>query len=139
MTDTRFKPGQSGNPAGRPKGARHKTTLAVEALLDGEAEAITRKAIEKAMEGDMTAIRLCLDRLAPPVKDRPVCFKLPPMEKAADAAKAASAIVAAAAAGELTPSEAGEIMKIVDVYARTLQAADIEERVERLERAAKGS
>jgi hypothetical protein len=53
-----FRPGQSGNPDGRPKGSRNKATLAMEALLDGEAEAITRKAIEKALEGDMTAIRL---------------------------------------------------------------------------------
>jgi len=47
----RFKPGQSGNPAGRPHGARHKTTLAVEALLDGEAEGLTRKAVEMALAG----------------------------------------------------------------------------------------
>ena len=62
MTDTKFKPGQSGNPHGRPKGSRHKTTLAIEKLLDGEGEEITRKAIEKAKEGDMAAIRLRLDR-----------------------------------------------------------------------------
>ena len=61
----RFKPG---NP-GRPKGARHKTTLAIEALLDGEAEALTRKAIELAKAGDLVALRLCLDRICPPRKD----------------------------------------------------------------------
>jgi len=112
--------------------------LAVEALLDGDAEAITRKAIEKAKDGDMTAIRICLDRLAPPVKDRPVSFTFPQMEKAADAVTAASAIVEAVAAGELTPCEAGEVMKIVDIYTRTLQAADIEARVEVLERTTAG-
>ena len=58
-----FQPGQSGNPAGKPKGARNKTTLAVEALLDGEAEALTRKAIERALEGDSVALRLCLERI----------------------------------------------------------------------------
>jgi hypothetical protein len=71
---TRFRKGQSGNPSGRPRGARNKTTLAVEALLDGEAEALTRKAIERALEGDTTALRLCLDRLLPPRKGRPVSF-----------------------------------------------------------------
>ena len=65
-----FKPGQSGNPAGRPKGACHRTTLAIEALLDGEGEAITRKAIEAAKAGDMVAIRLVLDRICPPRKFR---------------------------------------------------------------------
>ena len=134
----KFAKGQSGNPRGRPKGARHKTTLAIESLLEGDAEAITRKAIEKALEGDMTAIRLCLDRLAPPVKDRPAPFKIPKMEKAADAATVASAIVEAVAVGELTPCEAGDVMKILDIYTRTLQAADIEARVEQLECATAG-
>ena len=57
---TRFRKGQSGNPSGRPRGARNKTTLAVEALLDGEAEVLTRKAIERAKDGDSVALRLCL-------------------------------------------------------------------------------
>lgn len=133
VTDTRFKPGQSGNPNGRPKGSRHKTTLAIENLLDGEGEAITRKAIELAKGGDMAAIRICLDRIAPARKDRHIEFTLPKMEKASDAAAASAAIVEAAALGELTPSEAGELMKIVESYARTLQASDFEARLERLE------
>jgi hypothetical protein len=82
-----FEPGKSGNPAGKLKGTRNKTTLAVEALLDGEAETITRKAIELAKDGDLTALRLCLDRIAPPRKDRPVLFELPPVSSAADAAQ----------------------------------------------------
>ena len=67
-----FKPGTSGNPSGKPAGARNKTTLAVEALLDGEAEYLTRKAIELAKAGDMAALRLCLDRIVPARKDRHV-------------------------------------------------------------------
>jgi hypothetical protein len=57
MTATTFKPGQSGNPAGKPRGSRNRTTLAVEALLDGEAETLTRKAIELAKAGDLAALR----------------------------------------------------------------------------------
>src|SRR5215207_1838520 len=74
-----WEPGISGNPAGKPKGARNRTTLAMEALLDQDAEAIIKKAIELAKAGDMTAIRLCLDRLCPPRKDRHVTFELPPL------------------------------------------------------------
>lgn len=133
MVDTRFKPGQSGNPGGRPKGSRHKTTLAIEQLLDGEAEEITRRAIEKAKDGDMAAIRICLDRLAPPRKDRHIEFSAPKMEKASDAATVLAAIIEAASTGELTPSEAGDLVKIIESYARTLQASDFEERLERLE------
>src|SRR5580704_6937267 len=74
---TPFKAGRSGNPAGKPKGSRNAATLAMEALLDGESEALTRKAIELAKGGDMAALRLCLDRILPPRKDRPVSFALP--------------------------------------------------------------
>jgi hypothetical protein len=77
----KFRPG---NP-GRPKGARHRTTLAIEAILDGEAEALTRKAIELAKAGDTTALRLCLERLAPPRKDRPLKLTMPPLERPEDA------------------------------------------------------
>ena len=83
-----FNPGQSGNPQGRPKGARNKTTVATEQLLDGEAEAITKKAIELAKSGDLAAIRICMDRIVPPRKDRPVPFLIPKLEKATDAVMA---------------------------------------------------
>ena len=75
-----FAPGTSGNPRGRPSGSRHKTTLAMEELLDGEAEKLTRKAIDLALAGDMVALRLCLDRTIPPRRDRPVLFALPAVE-----------------------------------------------------------
>jgi hypothetical protein len=130
-----FKPGHSGNPKGRPKGVRNKTTLAVEALLDGEAEAITRKAIEKAKDGDMGAIRLCLDRLVPPVKDRPVTLEMPQVESAQDAARAAGAVLQAVADGELTPSEAAEVSKIVRTYVAALEASELEQWITKLEEA----
>jgi len=130
---TPFKPGQSGNPKGRPKGSRNKTTLAVEALLDGEAETITRKAIEKAKGGDMTAIRLCLDRLVPPVKDKPVTFDLPGIDSAQDAAAAVGAVLRAVAYGDLTPIEAAEVSKIVNTYVTALEASDLEQRIAKLE------
>jgi hypothetical protein len=86
----------SGNP-GKPKGARHRTTRAVEELLDGQSEAITQKAVDLALAGDTTALRLCLERIAPPRKDTPVLFDLPPMESAHDAAVASQAVLAAVA------------------------------------------
>src|SRR5829696_7562961 len=119
--DTRFKPGQSGNPRGRPVGSRHKTTLAVDALLDGEAETITRKAVELAKSGDTVALRLCLDRLAPPRRDRPVPFALPKLDTAEDAKAAAGAILQAVADGDLTPSEAGELSKLLESYTRVIE------------------
>jgi hypothetical protein len=131
-TNTRGKPFLPGNP-GKPKGARHKTTLAMEALLDKEGEALTRVAIKKAKAGDMMALRLCMDRLAPARKDRHVSFELPKIEQAADAAKASAAIVQAVADGELTPSEASELTRVLESYSRILEVADHEERLKRLE------
>src|SRR6516162_9210224 len=72
-----FTKGQSGNPAGKPKGARHRATLAAEALLDGEAEALTRKVIELALEGNIFALKICLDRILPPRRERDVALNLP--------------------------------------------------------------
>jgi len=111
-----FTPGQSGNPAGRPKGSRNKATLAIEALLEGEAEAIGREAIDMALAGDTVALRLCLERIVPPRKDRFVTFAIPRLESAADAARAAAAIVAAVADGNLTPGEAAELGKLLSRF-----------------------
>ena len=130
---TQFQPGQSGNPAGKPKGARNKTTLAIEALLDGEGEALTKKAIELAKSGDMQALKLCMDRIAPPRKDSLVTFTLPPMKSSGDAVAAMAALVDAVAAGELTPMEAGELTKMVQAFAKVIETADLDERIKRLE------
>ncbi len=131
---TQLKPGQSGNLAGRPRGSRNKVTLAVEALLEGDAEALTQKAIEKALEGDMTALRLCLDRIAPAKKDTPVTFALPAMETAADAVTSSGAILKAVAAGEMTPSEGTAIAGLIETYRRALETQEIEARIAALER-----
>jgi hypothetical protein len=130
-----FEPGNSGNPNGRPRGARNKVTLAIEALLDGEAEALTRKAIELAKAGDMQALRLCMDRLAPPRKDSPVAFDLPEMKTVSDAVLATGALVNAVAEGELTPMEAAELTRMVQAFAKIIETAEFEERIQKLEEA----
>ena len=128
-----FEKGESGNPAGRPRGSRNRATLLMESLLADDAEAIGRKAIAMAKQGDMAAIRLCMDRLAPAPKGEPVAFELPPLDKPADSVAAAAEIVAAVAAGELTPSEAAELAKVVDVYVRAMATTAFDERLTRLE------
>ncbi|PJF08391.1 DUF5681 domain-containing protein [Pseudorhodobacter sp. MZDSW-24AT] len=128
-TDGTFGPG---NP-GKPKGARHKATTAALALLDGQAEALTQRAMETALAGDTTALRLCLDRIAPPRKDAPVSFTLPRMASAKDAATAAAAVLDAVALGDLTPNEAAQIMGLIETYRRTLETCDLETRVAALE------
>src|SRR6516164_10638324 len=90
-----FQKGQSGNPAGRPRGSRNKTTVLMQDLLEGEAEAIARKAIEMAKDGDMAAIRVCMDRLASIRRKDPVAFELPPVDNARDTVAAVAAVVSA--------------------------------------------
>ncbi len=110
--DTRFKPG---NP-GKPKGTRSRATMAAEALLNGEAEALTRKAVERALEGDSVALRLCLERLVPPRKDAPVTIDLPKIESASDVVDASAAVLAAVGAGDVTPDEAGRVMTLLTAH-----------------------
>ena len=131
------KPFQPGNP-GRPPGARHKATLAAEALLDGESEALTRKAVEAALGGDMAALRLCLDRIVPPRRERPVTFRIPPLKSAEDAAVAMAAITEAVAAGELLLGEAESASALVERFVRTIEAGEFEKRLRVLEAAATG-
>jgi hypothetical protein len=130
----RFQPG---NP-GRPRGARHKATLAAEALLDGEAEGLTRKAVEAALGGDMAALRLCLDRIVPPRRERPINFRIPPLKSAEDAAVAMAAITEAVAAGELLLGEAESASALVERFVRTIEAGEFEKRLRVLEAAATG-
>ena len=130
-----FVKGFSGNPAGRPLGSRNHATRTAEILLDGEAEALTRKAVSLALDGDALALRLCLDRVIAPRRDRPAQFALPPIADAADAANTMAAITSAVAEGALTPGEGAEVAKVVDTYVRTLEASDFERRLKALEAA----
>jgi len=122
----------SGNP-GKPRGTRHKATQAVLELLDGQAQALTQRAVELALDGDTVALRLCLERLAPPRRDAPVEFTLNPMKIAQDAALAAAAVLQAVAGGELTPLEATQIMGLIDSFRRVLETTELEARVAALE------
>ena len=128
-----FQKGQSGNLDGRPKGSRNATTLALETLLDGQGPALTQKAIDLALTGDMAALRLCLDRILPPRKDSPVAFDLPEMKTLNDTVPAMGALVKAVGQGDLTPTEAGELTKMVQAFAKIIETAELEERVRKLE------
>lgn len=128
----KFAPGNS--LGGRKPGARNKATLAVEALLEGQAEALTQSAIKKALEGDGSALRLCLDRIAPARKDAPITFALPPVRTAGDIVTASSALLDAVAAGDVTPDEAGRVMALLSAHKAIVEAGDLETRIAQLEK-----
>lgn len=130
---TRGRPFEPGNP-GKPKGARHRVTRAIESLLEGQHQALTQAAIDKALEGDTIALRLCLDRLAPPRKDAPISIDLPAVTNAADTVAASAAVLAAVAAGECTPDEGGRIMALLSAHRGIIETNDLDERITVLER-----
>ena len=130
-TDGTFSNGN----VGKTKGTRNKKTLAIESLLEGQAEALTQTAISKALEGDGLALRLCMERIAPAPKDNSVSFPLLEMKDAMDASKAASSILTAVSEVELTLIEGIRVMGLIDSYKRTLELTEIEERLQALENA----
>lgn len=134
--DGTFLKGQSGNPDGKPKGARHKATQAAMVLLEGESEALTRKAIEMALEGDTTALRLCLDRIAPALKSvtPPICIDMPCPDSLTETARA---FVQAAAIGDIPPDIAAQLVTAVAGVARVEEMEQVKHRLESLERAIK--
>ncbi|GAB6038197.1 hypothetical protein JCM15519_27560 [Fundidesulfovibrio butyratiphilus] len=129
-----WRPGQSGNPAGRPKGSRNKSTLLAQALIDGQAEALVEKAMELALGGDGPVLRAMLDRLCPPRKDSPVTLAgLPRIETTADLPKATGAILEAVAEGTITPSEGQTLAGLVEHHRRAIETTEIEQRLSALE------
>lgn len=129
-SDGRFGPG---NP-GKPKGARHKTTRALEALLEKDAKAVTRKALELAKNGDATALRLVIERILPARRGRPVALPgMPKITGVADVPAVVAHIMEAVADGELTAEEANDLTAIMDRYVKAVEATEHEARLKVLE------
>lgn len=126
--DGRFAEGSSGNPTGRQRGSKNRATLAAQSLLEGQAEALTNKAVELALGGDVAALRLCFSRIAAPRRDPAVQFELPPLDTAGDVAGATAALAAAAADGVITPGEAFALSRVIDTLLRAIAAREAERR-----------
>ena len=132
--DHLWKKGQSGNPAGKKPGTRHKATMLAERLLDGQAEELIQQCVQKALDGDSTAMRLCIERLVPPRKDRPVNLDLPQMKCVEDTIKAMAVISSGVGDGELTPSEGQVLSGMVENYRKAIETTELEERISNLEK-----
>ena len=134
MKNGRNTAGQfSAGNSGRPKGSRNKATIAIESLLQGQAEALIQTGVSIALEGDSFALRLCMERIAPAPKDQPISFSLPKMNNALDASEAAGSVLTAVSDRALKPIEATRVMGLINSYRRTLELTDIEERLRALE------
>jgi hypothetical protein len=129
-----FQPGESGNPAGRPRGARNKRTLVAESMFDREAADIIDRLIRLAKGGDVAAIRICIDRICPRQRERPVSLELPPMTTPADAVAAMGAIVQAIGDGDIDAHEAAGLAKVVAGFSQTIANTELEQKLEKVEK-----
>jgi hypothetical protein len=135
---SQFKRGQSGNPRGKPKGARNKSTLAAEALLEGTLEGVCRRIQEEAINGNMQAAKMILERFLPPRKDRLIRLSLPEIKTQEDILSASSLIVTAVCKGEISPSEGEALSRTIDLHSKAIEAHEFELRLQILESSAAG-
>jgi hypothetical protein len=128
-----FEKGKSGNPAGKPKGARNHVLVALDRIAGEDAEAILNAAITKAKDGDMRAAEVILSRVWPARKGRAVALDLPAVTTAKDLPAALAAIVAAVADGTLTAEEAQAVAGILEIQRRAIETTELEARLTALE------
>jgi hypothetical protein len=131
LSRVRGRPFEKGNGGRRP-GSKNRTTLAAEALLKGEEVELVRKAIELAKDGDAQMLKFLLDRILP--KERSVHVDLPEVDRSFDAVNAMGAVIAAVGTGQIAPSEAAALASLVEAYARIMNVAELEQRLENFEK-----
>lgn len=131
--NSQFKRGQSGNPKGKPKGARNKSTLAAEKFLEGSLDSICRRIEEEALNGNMQAAKMVLERFLPPKKDRLIRLELPQIKTQEDVLSVIGCIVSAVGNGEISPSEGESLSRTIDMYSKALEVHELEFRLRAIE------
>jgi hypothetical protein len=122
----RFVPGQSGNPAGRPKGSRNKATLVAEALLEEATGPVVAKAIDDALAGDGSMLRAVFQAICKKDPGRTIALDLPE-GSFGDPVAFLEATMRAVALGEITPQEAALLARVASVM---VQAQRMKLRIE---------
>lgn len=128
----KFQKGQSGNPAGKPKGAKDRRTE-MRALLQPHADKLIQTVVNLALAGDVQALRICIDRIIPPVREDRLQVALPDIADAAGCTEAQAAIMKAVASGELLPSQGEALAGLVEHRRRAIETTEIMKRLEALE------
>jgi hypothetical protein len=130
ISPVRGRPFTAGN-AGRKLGSKNRVTVIASSLLEGETEALVRKAVELAKAGDRDMLKFLLGRVLP--RERTIKFDLPPMDFADDGVAALGSIMRAVSEGGLTPSEGAALAQIVNSYTAAIDLADAVKRLDVLE------
>lgn len=125
-----FKPGKSGNPKGRPKGRLDRRAQWREALA-GHGDDLVSKVVELALDGDVQALRLCIDRAIPAYRPaaEPVKFKI----QGETLTEQAQCILAAVSRGELDPMTGKSLLDGVASFAKLVEIDEIVRRLDQLE------
>lgn len=131
--DGTFTKGSVPNPKGRPRGSRNKATIIAQQMLDGQSEELVSKAIELALDGDQTMLRICLERLVPVRKDSPISVRLPRLDGIEKAGDVMKKIVRDVANSKLTVEEGNKLISMVERYVGIVELSDLEARVQKLE------
>ena len=126
-----FKKGKSGNPKGRPHGTTRTGKLA--AMLEPHAPALVQKAVGLALNGDTTALRLCLERLYPAIKARDEAVLLPELDSNASLTEQAKSVINELSDGNLSTTQAASVMQSISAQARIIEIDELEQRVAQLE------
>ncbi len=127
-----FKPGKSGNPAGRPKGIKDRRVVLREKLLP-HADQLIEMVTTYAKSGDMAAMKIVMDRIIPPLKEEPIHVTIPKIESAADCTQAQAAVVNAVAAGELLPSEGQTMSNLIEAQRRAFETTELAQQMQQIQ------
>ena len=129
-TATAWKPGKSGNPAGRPKGIPNPQTK-LRRMID--AEGIVAKLQEAALAGDVQAARTLLERALPVYRASAEPVQLPGLNDALELADKAQAVLAAIADGSIPPDLGAQLVTAIGTVARVAEVDELARRIAALE------
>jgi hypothetical protein len=125
--------GQSGNPRGKPKGAWSRRVVGANLaqVLARKGKGVLKKCIETALSGDVSAMRLILERALP--RERIVVLPLPKIRNAQDAMEALAIVMDSAAEGTITPSEASNLSSLARAYVELSELNEVRQRLSDIE------
>jgi hypothetical protein len=127
----KFKPGESGNYNGRPAG---KTAGAqIRKAIEERKDEILQAVFTSAVNGDMTACKMLLDRITPPYK--PVAAQIAlPVPEGAGLAEQGAVVMRGALSGEISPDIGAQLITALAGYSKIVEVDELTRRIEVLER-----